>query len=185
MLMKTSLRKRKQVTAAELRLDGQSNRGAAGGKVGIPSEWIELVKRHFQVFEMTHTVFKDFDGYFTQFSKKSTSKNGEVFQRVPMQFSPTPTSMEQHLLAGGEWSYASVRTSPYMLPYADWYHLPLSFLGTVIKLTEQNYNLSHTELVCTRSWLLDSCQPTLRSVDIEEELDRCRLEFPSSSMVER
>ncbi|KAJ4440591.1 hypothetical protein ANN_08737 [Periplaneta americana] len=31
----------------------------------------------------------------------------------------------------------------------------------------QNHNLSHTELVCTRSWLLDGCQPTLRSVDIE------------------
>ncbi|KAJ4438295.1 hypothetical protein ANN_14234 [Periplaneta americana] len=28
-------------------------------------------------------------------------------------------------------------------------------------------------------------QPTLRSVDIEEKLDRCRLEFPSSSVVER
>ncbi|KAJ4437621.1 hypothetical protein ANN_17766 [Periplaneta americana] len=49
-------------------------------KVEIPSEWTEFVKRHFQVVEMTHTDFKDFDGYFTHFFKKSGSHNGEVFQ---------------------------------------------------------------------------------------------------------
>ncbi|KAJ4451082.1 hypothetical protein ANN_02520 [Periplaneta americana] len=52
-------------------------------------------------------------------------------------------------------------------------------------LKAKNHNLSQTELVCTRSWLLDGCQPTLSSVDIEEKLDRCRVEFPVAQLVER
>ncbi|KAJ4441290.1 hypothetical protein ANN_11144 [Periplaneta americana] len=56
-------------------------------------------------------------------------------------------------------------------------------IGAVLchKEKDENHNLSHTELVCTRSWLLDGCQPTLRSVD-RERLDRCRVEFPGSSV---
>ncbi|KAJ4436938.1 hypothetical protein ANN_17070 [Periplaneta americana] len=44
-------------------------------------------------------------------------------------------------------------------------------------LTE-NHNLSHTELVCTRSWLLDCCQPTLRSVDIEGKIGSVSVRVP-------
>ncbi|KAJ4426707.1 hypothetical protein ANN_26505 [Periplaneta americana] len=66
--------------------------------------------------------------------------------------------------------------------YKDKYSLShIDVIGLMVGARE-NHNLSHTELVCTRSWLLDGCQPTLRSVDIEGKLDQCRVEFPGSSV---
>ncbi|KAJ4442228.1 hypothetical protein ANN_12094 [Periplaneta americana] len=53
------------------------------------------------------------------------------------------------------------------------------------KTDVENHNLSHTELVCTRSWLLDGCQPTLRSVDIEGKIGSVSVRVPGSSVVER